>query len=574
MHRYFMALGLVFAASPAVAIDVDETAASINRLADRYYDLVLERAPETAYFAGLEIERHDGISDNSPVALARAESEDDALLAELAAVDPALLRGRVEWITYGILEQALESSRDLRVCRWPLWNVNQMDGWQLNYPLVADLQPVGSDELRAQALERFGKLAGYIDQEILNLRQGLEAGYSAPQSVVRRVIAQVDGLWRMAPAESPFLSPARRDGSVEFTAALEKLTSEQILPAVKRYHDFLLNTYLEAAREALSVTANPDGRECYEASLRSYTTLGRSGEEVYALGRSTVEANRTRVIDLGRAEYDLDDFAAVIAHVKDDKSDHFADKDEMLEFARAAVARAEGRLDQWFGMKPTRPVVVEPYPDYQEGTGVSSRYEPGSKDRPGVYRINRDQPHNSSRGGAEIVAFHEAYPGHHTQIAIAQDRDDLHRITGLVFYSGFGEGWARYSEALAEEMGLYQTTTALISRRAWPARGMVVDPGLHLMGWSRDKARKFMAESGRFSPEQLDQMVDRIAILPGQLTSYDSGALEIFALRREAETALGDKFDIREFHNRVLENGTVPLRLLRRHVAAWLAQPQ
>ncbi len=574
MYRYSVALGLIFAVSPAVAMDADEAAESVNRLADRYYDLVLERAPETAYFAGVEIARHDGISDNSPAALARAESEDDALLVRLEAIDPALLRGRVEWITYGILQQALESSRDLRVCRWPLWNVNQMDGWQLNYPLVADLQPVGSEELRAQALERFAKLAGYIDQEIANLRRGLAEGYSAPQSVVRRVISQLDGLWQMAPDESPFLAPARRDGSPEFTTALQKLTAEQILPAVKRYHDFLADTYLESARETLAVTANPSGRECYEASLRGYTTLGRSGEEVYALGRSTVEANRARVIDLGRSEYGLDDYAAIIAQVKDDKSDHFASKDGMLEFARAAVMRAESQLDQWFGMKPTRPVVVEPYPGYQEGSGVSSRYEPGSKDRPGVYRINRDQPHKSSKGGAEIVAFHEAYPGHHTQIAIAQERDDLHRITGLVFYSGFGEGWARYSEALAEEMGLYQTTTALISRRAWPARGMVVDPGLHLLGWSRAKARAFMAESGRFSPEQLDQMVDRIAILPGQLTSYDSGALEIFALRREAEIALGEEFDIREFHDRVLENGTVPLRLLRRHVEAWLAQPR
>jgi len=574
MHRLLWVLGMVFAASPGVAIEADAAAASVNRLADRYYDLVLRRAPETAYFAGVEIARHDAISDNSPAALARAQREDDEILAELNAIDPDLLRGRVEWITYGILEQALESARDLRVCKWPLWNVNQMDGWQLNYPLVADLQPVGTDELRAQALDRFSGLAGYIDQEIENLRRGLDAGYSAPQSVVRRVIAQVDALWRMAPDESPFLSPARRDGSPEFAAALEKLTAGQILPAVRRYHDFLADTYLAAAREALSVTANPGGRECYEASLRSYTTLGRSGEEVYALGRSTVEANRARVIELGRIEYGLDDFTEIIAHVKDDKADRFSSKDEMLDFARAAVAGAEGRLDQWFGIKPTRTVVVEPYPDYQEGTGVSSRYEPGSKDRPGVYRINRDQPQKSSRGGAEIVAFHEAYPGHHTQIAIAQDRDDLHRITGIVFYSGFGEGWARYSEALAEEMGLYQTTTALISRRAWPARGMVVDPGLHLMGWSRDKARRFMGESGRFSPEQLDQMVDRIAILPGQLTSYDSGALEIVALRREAEKALGEDFDIREFHDRVLENGTVPLRLLRRHVEAWLERPQ
>jgi len=132
MHRFLLVLGMVFAASPGVAIEADAAAASVNRLADRYYDLVLRRAPETAYFAGVETARHDAISDNSPAALARAASEDDEILAELNAIDPDLLRGRVEWITYGILEQALESARDLRVCNWPLWNVNQMDGWQLN----------------------------------------------------------------------------------------------------------------------------------------------------------------------------------------------------------------------------------------------------------------------------------------------------------------------------------------------------------------------------------------------------------------------------------------------------------
>ena len=182
---------------PAWAGSADQAAAAVSRLADRYYDLVLGRTPEIAYFAGVEIARHDGITDNSPDALAQAEREDDALLAELDAIDSALLLGRVEWITHGILEQALESSRDLRICRWPFWNVNQMDGWQLNYVLIADLQPVGSDELREQALARFGKLPAYIDQDIANLKRGLESGYSAPKAVVRRVIAQVDKLWQM-----------------------------------------------------------------------------------------------------------------------------------------------------------------------------------------------------------------------------------------------------------------------------------------------------------------------------------------------------------------------------------------
>ena len=156
-------------------------------------------------------------------------------------------------------------------------------------------------------------------------------------------------------------------------------------------------------------------------------------------------------------------------------------------------------------------------------------------------------------------------------MAVAQSVEGLHPVTRIIWFSGPGEGWARYSEALAEEMGLYTTTTGPIKRRAWPARGMVVDPGIHLFGWTREEAIEFMMESGRFPESMGDQMVDRIAILPGQLTAYDSGGLEILALRREAEQAMGDDFDVREFHDKVLENGTIPLVQLLAHIDEWIA---
>ena len=159
-------------------------------------------------------------------------------------------------------------------------------------------------------------------------------------------------------------------------------------------------------------------------------------------------------------------------------------------------------------------------------------------------------------------------------MATFQAVEGLHPVTRIIWFSGPGEGWARYSEALAEEMGLYQSTSGPILRRAWPARGMVVDPGIHLFGWTREEAKAYMAESGRFPVSSGDEMVDRIAIIPGQLTAYDSGGLEILALRRQAEEALGDDFDIREFHDRVLENGTIPLGYLRQHIEAWIASKQ
>jgi len=225
-------------------------------------------------------------------------------------------------------------------------------------------------------------------------------------------------------------------------------------------------------------------------------------------------------------------------------------------------------MPNWVGTMPEQAVEVVPFEKHEEGTGRSAHYNPGNADRPAEYRIPLATPEEEGRGNAEATAFHEAWPGHHLQVATFQAIDGLHPVTSLIWFSGPGEGWARYSEALSEEMGLYESTSGPILRRAWPARGMVADPGIHLFGWTREEAAEYMLEAGRFP--NADEMVDRIAIIPGQLTAYDSGGLEILALRRQAEEALGDDFDIREFHDRVLENGTIPLGSLRQHIEAWI----
>ena len=519
----------------------------------------------------MSIDRHDRLTDNSPAAQASDEAAVDAMLDKLRTVDAADLVGRPEWITHAYLAQALGDAVAKRVCRSELWNVNQMGGWHLGASQVAQLQPIGTPALREQSLARWRSFATYVDQEIGNLQRGLELGYSSPKAVVQRVIDQVDGLLALDVEQSPFFSPAARDGDAAFATATRSLVEDEINPALRRYRDFLAGAYLAGAREALSVTANPDGTACYEASLQGYTTLERSGKEVFELGQRTVAANKATVIDLGKAAYGLDDFKAIIDTVKADPTDRFSSKEELLDFSREMVRRAEAEMPNWVGNMPTQPVAVVPFEEHEEGTGRSAHYRAGNSDRPGEYRIPLHDPQSQSRGNAEAVAFHEAWPGHHLQVAVGQAREGLHPVTRIIWFAGPGEGWARYSEALAEEMSLYETVSGPIRRRAWPARGMVVDPGLHLFGWTREQAIEFMVESGRFAEERGDEMVDRIAILPGQLTAYDSGGLEIFALRREAEAALGDAFDIREFHDRVLENGTIPLTQLRTHIEAWIA---
>ena len=570
IRRLSFAILMIVASQIATAASADSAAHSINTLADRYYEWALRRTPELAYFSGVEPDRHDTLFDNGPAARQRAMREEDTLFDAINSIDSALVAGKTEWITHAFLLQELAAEIDKRVCRNDLWSISQMSGWHLGYTQIAQLQPVGTAELRQQALTRWSKLPAFIDQEIRNLQAGLQQGYSAPKSVVLRVIVQLDGLLELPVEQSPFYSGASRDDDAEFAAALHAQVGDRIYPALTRYRNFLADTYANQAREELSVTANPNGRSCYEASLRAYTTLDRSGADVYELGERTVSANRARVVELGFAAYELEDFPAIMAAAKSDASDRFSTKDELLEFSRNMVRRAAAEMPHWVGHMPTQPIVVVPFSEHEEGTGQSAHYRPGNAERPGEYRIPLHEAGEQSRGNAEVTAFHEAWPGHHLQVATLQAVEGMHPISRIIWFSGPGEGWARYSESLAEEMGLYTTTTGPILRRAWPARGMVVDPGIHLFGWTREQAVEYMNEAGRFAPSQADEMVDRIAIMPGQLTAYDSGGLEISALRRQAEKVLGDAFDIREFHDRVLENGTIPLTQLREHLEAWI----
>lgn len=549
----------------------NDPASIVNAIADHYYATTLEQTPEAAYFSGIELDRHDGLEDIGPEALQARHADTVDMLRQLEAVDARSLVGKTEWITHAYLLQELKSSVARHVCRNELWNVSQMNGWHLGYSQIAQLQPTGTPQLREQSITRWSGFSAYIDQNIKNLKRGLELGYSAPQPVVERVITQVDGVLSLATEQSPFFSPAMRDDNETFVAATRDVVEAQIIPALQRYRDFLFDTYMDSARKELSVTANPDGLECYEASLQAYTTLDRSGKEVFDLGEKTVAANRAAVVELGRAAYELSDFKEIIDAAKADPADGFTTKEELLEFSRASVLNAEAEMPNWVGSMPAQAVSVVPFAEHEEGTGMSAHYRSGSADRPAEYRIPLHEPEERSRGNAESTAFHEAWPGHHLQVAVGQARDSLHPITQIIWFSGPGEGWARYAEGLAEEMGLYVTRTGPIQRRAWPARGMVVDPGIHLFGWTREQAKEFMMESGRFPSTLGDEMVDRIAVMPGQLTAYDSGGLEILALRAEAQQALGDDFDIREFHDRILENGTIPLVQLRTHVEAWIS---
>jgi uncharacterized protein (DUF885 family) len=248
----------------------------------------------------------------------------------------------------------------------------------------------------------------------------------------------------------------------------------------------------------------------------------------------------------------------------------------VLEYARAAVDRAESKIRNWFGFVPDAKLIVKPFPAYQKASG-GGFYAAGSQDgkRPGTYELGTYKPETISKVGMESTAFHESYPGHHLQMSVALFGKGVHPVLRYIYVSSTAEGWGLYAERLADEMGLYSSDVdrlGMLSGQAFRAARLVVDPGLHVLGWSRDQAITYMVEHTAESRAYLETEIDRYLAVPGQATSYMTGSLEIQKLRRDAEEQLGARFDVKAFHDVVLGDGAVTLPVLQATVARWVRE--
>lgn len=566
----------VFLAAAAVAAAWSSAASAaspveqLNALADKFVGEVVAYDPTISYFTGLPTKDHSRFADRTPEALAAWDRQETADLKALRTIDAEALPAGSR-AAYAVLKEQLDSDLQMRVCKTELWNVNHFNSWQGAFAQVAEQQPVATADDRAQALKRWSSVPHYLDVEIANLRRGLAQGYAAPRSVTVKVIAQMDGLIAAPVDKSPFYSPAARADDAAFKAAYAKIITDEIKPAIQRYRDYLQTEYLPRAREGIAISDLPDGPACYQAFLRSYTTLNRTPKQVYDLGQQTVESNKADVVRIGQRLFGTSDFDAIVAKSKARPENHWKSQDELLAYSRDLLARAKAKTATLVDRMPRQDAIIEPERDFEEAAGVSSHYDQNpDESKPGIYKIQLGTWKTATRGDAEITVIHEAWPGHHLQIALARELAPDTLISKISFNSAYMEGWARYAEAMGEEAGIYETEDAKILRRVWPARGMVVDPGLHAFHWTRQQAIDYLVATGRFDAKAADDLVDRIAVMPGQLTSYDSGGLEFKALRAEAQAALGDRFDLREFNRTVLEEGVAPLSEMRLHVEAWI----
>ncbi len=549
--------------------------AQLDKLADRFVTQQLRYDPTLSDFSGIPTSDRSRFADRTPPAIARQVAEEREELREVLCFDAGRLPPQAR-ATYATLREQLESDLQMRVCQPELWNVDHFDGWQSRFSEVAERQPVNSAVDREQALRRWGSLPHYVDVEIANLKLGLRNGYSAPQSVVRRVIRQMLEMTTGDPEKSPFFSPAARSADPAFREAFRRLIVDRINPALRLYANYLAQDYLPRARETVAVSDLPNGRACYAAFLRANTTLARTPQQVFQLGEQTVSANLRQAEKIGQRTYPAADIQTLLQAIKTNPREHFQSKDELLSFSQSFLQRAKSiTAAKLIPALPRQDVVIRPLPAFEESAGVGSRFqaEPDPAE-PAVFLIKLGDQATETRAQAEITVVHETVPGHFLQKALAAKLQTPTKLSRFVENAAYSEGWARYAEALAEEGGIYDTDAAAILRRMWPARGMVVDPGLHVFHWTRQRAIDYMMESGRFTADEANDYVDRIAVMPGQLTAYDSGGLEIMALRAEAESKLGKRFELRAFNQAVLEEGVVPLGELRAHIFDWIAAQQ
>jgi uncharacterized protein (DUF885 family) len=553
------------------------TAEIVNRIANEFVDGYYAQYPEEVYEIGYPDSPMDRFGDHSEASAAAWNTKIDAWLVALDAIDLETVEASSTALTYVFAHEKMQAIVDRRICQTELWNLSPTwTGWQYMFSSTLAVQPVASESERQAALARLTDIARYLHTEVSNLRRGQDQGYTAGQNNVIAVLDQVSTLIDTPAAASPFYGPATRSDDDAFITAYEDTLQTTVRDAMIEYRDFLANEY--QGHDKPGVSANPDGAACYAASVRFFASISMDAEDIHRAGLTQMSRIQSEMLQIAKDSFGTDDLKGLLTELRSNPEYTFKDEQDQLDYISAAVERGKAAVGDWFGNVPDSEMIIITSPPYDKDSG-GGFYSSGSADgtRPGTYTVGTYKPTTISKAGQESTAFHESYPGHHLQSAVALTNQSAHPIFRYMFVSGSAEGWALYTEKLADEMGIYSSELArlgMLSNEAYRAARLVVDPGMHVMGWSRQDAIQYMLDHTAESLGGISGEVDRYSAVPGQATSYLIGSLEIQRLRKHAEDILGDDFDIREFHDRVLANGGVTLPMIGAAVESWISNKQ
>ncbi|QYG91484.1 DUF885 domain-containing protein [Iamia sp. SCSIO 61187] len=553
----------------------------IRALADEYWEAVLRANPTYATFLGDR--RFDTeIEDVSVAAEAEQRARWSELLERVAEVDvdDAPLAERV---THNLLFQELSEAVEHIDHRIAELRYDQMDG--LAADLLTSAPQINAPEPQnaLDLVERQRKVGTLVDGAIERFRAGLAAGRTPPRVVVERALHQVDGYLASPLDRDPFTAyegPTDWDGEAAWRDALRGAAEEVVRPAFARYGAVLREELLPVARgdDEPGLCALDDGDALYRVLIRSNTGLDLEPAAIHQIGLDELAAIDEQLAELGQQMFGVRALPEIFERLRTDPALRYdpARPEEPLDDARRCVAAAAEVMGDWFGRLPVSPCEVKAVPAMLAADAPGAYYFPPAADgsRPGTYFVNTHDPAERNRFDTASVAFHESIPGHHLQLAIAGELDDLPAFQRFgTGHTAFVEGWALYSERLADEMDLYATDldrVGMLVNDAWRACRLVVDTGMHALGWSRQQAIDHMVEHMPVGVDEITTEVDRYLAIPGQALAYKIGQREILRLREGATRTLGDRFDLPGFHDVVLGSSTISLPVLGALVADWV----
>jgi len=558
-------------------------AAALADLAAEHWEAYLAAHPYEATVIGER--RFDAfLEDDSPAGTAARLEALARFRVRAVAIDPEALSD-ADRLTRSVLIEALDAEASLRRSAVAEWTVDPIQGPHIAFMSLPPLQPVTSMAEGQAFIARVRAMAGYIDVHMANLRHSLAAGMVSVHEPVAKAISTLEGMatkplesWAILdPIHDPHDDWAPADLE-DFRADLLTAVREGLSPALGRYRDLLADEILPAARsnDEPGILHLPGGEEAYRLLVKAHTSLDRAPQEVHDIGLAEVERIKAETVELGRRLFGTIDYASTVERMHTDRTLYYTSREEIVADARRAMDKARAAMPAWFGRLPQADCVVIPIPEHEEAHSVLGYYWQPSADgsRPGQYYINTHLPERRPRYESEALAYHESIPGHHLQIAIAQELTGVPDFRRHLGVTAFDEGWGLYTERLADEMGLYGSDIdrlGVLAFDAWRACRLVLDTGIHALGWTRQQAIDFMRDNSPVMMENIVNEVDRYITWPGQALAYKTGQLEILRLRAWAEAELGERFDVRAFHDAVLSQGAVPLPTLDDQIARFVA---
>ena len=547
--------------------------AAVNDLADRFWEGILERDPTWATLLGDE-RYNDRWPDLGPDGRAADEAAYRSALAEASAI-PAEGLEPEQVITRDLVVLVSENQLEALAQKQYQLALDHMSGPQVWPAEMAQYQAAEAPEQLDILLARYTSYPALIEQYIETLSEGVDDGRTAATVPVRRAIEQIDRLLAMAPADNPAAAMARVGD--ESRPRVVEAVEEHVYAGLRRLRDYLAQDYEPHAREQPGLSATPGGDAAYRLAIRTQTSIDTTAEEVHAFGMA----------DLDSIEAEMDGIAHRLGHADrralrsallEDASNHTSDPEALVRLAQDQTDRAYAAAPRYFGRIPSANCYVKAVEPYREAESPPAFYMPPTIDgsRQGQYYINTYQPEDRQLHRIAAITFHEATPGHHFQIGIEMELQGLpaFRTLGARMAGGaYVEGWGLYTERLADEMGLYaddRERMGMLEAQAFRAARLVVDSGLHAMGWSRQQAVDFMHERGSLPMVDAEIEVDRYTVWPAQALCYKVGQREIERARADVSSQMGSRFDLRAFHDEVLGHGSLPLATLRREIPGWV----